>query len=195
MAKGYEIMFETFDGEQSCIQIVRYPDRPRQKFHTLKIKDPSFISQNNLDYTFYFGKITLRALYTCKDRTIDNDYFNGICHSQILKTDQIQVGVKSENSSINTSLMVIDNNFCSGHLNHKTCLLRYESEQKNLYAIIMQPMPEAFQKIQGIFYNSMINDPIDHVISEKKERWRNGLVFKIKQIHSEIIAYQVIIKF
>ena len=174
---------------------MRYPDRPSQKSYSLKIKDPSFISQNDLDYTFNFGKISLRALYTCKDSTIENDYFKNVCHSKILTTNQIQVGVRSKNPSISTSMMMIDDDFCSGHLNHKTCVLRYESEQKNSYAIIMQPIPEAFQRIHGILYNNMINDQIGQVISEKKEKWQNGLVFKIKQINSEIIAYQVYLSF
>ena len=187
-------MLETFQGEQSCIQIIRYPDRTSQtKAYNLKIKDPSFVSQHDLEYTFNFGRILLRTLYACKDASVPNEYLKNICHSKNLKTNQIQVGVQSKNPSINTLLLSIDRQFCGGHLNHQTCVLRYESEKNMSYAIVMQPMPIEFKKIQGLLYNNMINEPIDNVIFETSQQWRNGLVLKMKRVHAETIAYQVYI--
>ena len=136
------------------------------------------------------GKVSINTLVPCRNQISKNDFIKNVCNN--LKTNQIEVGIKSKNSSIDTMKTFSSNEFCNGHLNYQTCLLKYQSQINKTFLIIIQPLPIEFDRIYGLI-NSLDPSNKEFVQSESNQKWANELVFKIKEIHSEI-AYQVYIK-
>jgi hypothetical protein len=97
LLEGFELKFNSFNNETSCIQII--PPKKRSfkniKSYSFKIKDPSFLSLKNNDFSFYFGKVSIAVLEKC-----DN---NDLCSSDILKTNENYIGIESKNSSLDSS--------------------------------------------------------------------------------------------
>ena len=97
LLEGFELKFNSYNNETSCIQII--PSKSRSfkniKSYSFKIKDPSFLSLKNKDFSFYFGKVSIAVLEKC-----DN---NDLCSSDILKTNENYIGIESKNSSLDSS--------------------------------------------------------------------------------------------
>ena len=95
--EGFELKFKSYNNETSCIQII--PSKSRSfkniKSYSFKIKDPSFLSLKNKDFSFFFGKVSIAVLEKC-----DN---NDLCSSDILKTNENHIGIQSEDPLLDSS--------------------------------------------------------------------------------------------
>ena len=95
--EGFELKFKSYNNDTSCIQII---PRKSQSFrninsYSFKIKDPSFLSLKNKDFSFYFGKVSIAVLDKC-----DN---NDLCPSEIIKTNEKHIGIESKNPLLDSS--------------------------------------------------------------------------------------------
>jgi hypothetical protein len=100
--RGYEIELENYNGYVTCLQIISFSNVTSKKLFNLKIKDPSFISQHDKNYTFYMAKISINLVYSCNINNFNqNEYLNNLCHFKLINNKPIKTGIESANSSIN----------------------------------------------------------------------------------------------
>lgn len=100
--RGYEIELENYNGHVTCLQIIRFSNITSKKLFNLKIKDPSFISQHDKNYTFYMAKISINLVYSCNINNFNqNEFLNNLCHFKLINNKPIKTGIESANSSIN----------------------------------------------------------------------------------------------
>ena len=120
--RGYQLSFQKFNSTRStCIQI--YPLRrvniqqnndemnevdedndliSDEKNLILNIKDPSFISQLDMNFAFNFGTVSLEILLECKN--------SAVCIHDELKKPHATVGVESQNKIVDASLYQLPQN-------------------------------------------------------------------------------------
>jgi hypothetical protein len=62
----------------------------------LTIKDPTFVSVHENDYSFYFGKVSVRALTKCKEsNNLHHDYKN-LCALEHTRSLKIDIGLRTD---------------------------------------------------------------------------------------------------
>jgi hypothetical protein len=121
--KGFQLKFEDHDLKRlTCIQIIRpdaeYSDWDRMKTEyaeelSLRIKDPSFVSQKDVNYTFNFGRVSFELLVACSENgNTDNRI---LCVKKSMGIDFLNVGIKSLRNDVKTSLFNITEN-CKHYL-------------------------------------------------------------------------------
>lgn len=89
--KGYEITIQHFKStRKSCLQIMSTELESNTQRYTLRIKDPSFVTIMNEQYTFYFGQVYVRALMPCDQARPGSDE---LCAS-IETSNRVEVGIK-----------------------------------------------------------------------------------------------------
>ncbi|CAF0859564.1 unnamed protein product [Brachionus calyciflorus] len=175
---GYEIKFRNFDNLINCVKIM--PDKNALgKFRRMElvIKDPKFVTQKNKDYTFYFGEISVHILVKC---TNDTEY----CKETFIHSNELDVGIKSKNSSVDTSIQ-FNTDVCRGDFNQYTCILRYKSQINEDYFILIQPGTDQFEYIKGNL-NRLIIKNNDSIELRGDEMWPNNLIYKLFQTQSQI---------
>jgi hypothetical protein len=57
----------------------------------LNIKDPAFYKLDKKQYSFYFGRVYVRALVRCQSET----KAHGVCGAENIRSKSIQMGIKS----------------------------------------------------------------------------------------------------
>jgi len=221
---GFELEFKSNNQNiTSCIQIIAL--NPQFSFasnvnYRLTIKDPSFLSQNNIKYIFYFGQIVVRALVKCKSPDF--------CSSNVFTSENVEIGIKSL-APFNTTLVEAD--ACDGHVIEKTCIIKLPPENtpsNKTHYIIIHPIPEGFNQVEAdlnifkiepdvnaeimnafklkkstlwyknIYFNLDNFDPFisitDKIVSSVNERFPNGLVFKLVDHSEDDVFYMSVLK-
>ncbi|RNA38160.1 hypothetical protein BpHYR1_024602 [Brachionus plicatilis] len=148
--KGYELKFYFDEQKYSCVQIISDHSDPFNNFkrYKFRIKDPSFLSHTNNWYTFYFGKVVVRALTTCDDKSSMGYKHGHLCAVGSSQSSPMEIGIKSE--KLHDTFKIVPD-MCKGHLMQQTCILRYSpfSDEKDHYYIILQAMSDEFETILG----------------------------------------------
>ncbi|RNA23388.1 hypothetical protein BpHYR1_053284, partial [Brachionus plicatilis] len=175
--EGYQLKFVDYQGLSSCVKIL--PDKSvLNKLRTIElvIKDPSFITQKNPNFTFFFANVSITVLIKCKNT-------NKYCSIENVNSGIVSVGIKSKNNTIDTSKPFY-NDLCSGDFNQYTCILRYQSTNED-YIIIMQPGTNQFEYILGNIDRLRLRNN-DSFIIRNDEVWPNNIVYKLYQTKSQI---------
>ena len=94
--EGFELKFKSYNNNTSCMQIIPNKQTKSTPYsYSFKIKDPSFLSLKNLDYSFYFGKVSISLLEKCEH--------NDLCSNENIKTSDKEIGIRSENPLLDSS--------------------------------------------------------------------------------------------
>lgn len=142
--------------------------------YIFKIKDPSFVNVNIANYTFYLGRVHLKALVKCDDsdeRKRNDDRsswrrrrkrgatrarreirsFSEIAASteRLCAADNTisftkEVGILKAE---NTDTTFFHPDLCDGHIMSETCIMRYKPSPS--FIIIMHPMPSQFNRLMA----------------------------------------------
>jgi hypothetical protein len=94
-----KILNQIFDGKKYNFKnfLIHKPQLHLQV--EFSIKDPSFLSLTNTNFSIYFGKVHVRLLHTCpptmqqKSSIVFKDEM--ICSVKVLSSSTVEVGIKS----------------------------------------------------------------------------------------------------
>lgn len=121
--RGYQLRFQKFNtSKTTCIQIFPFSNNKEneddddnsllndeKKLISINIKDPSFISQQDINYAFNFGSVSLEILCECQNRDDENRTKRNLMSYEkselciLLKKPKIQVGIESQSKTVDTS--------------------------------------------------------------------------------------------
>ena len=182
---GFEIAI-SYENETSCIQLIEF-SLDSSISYRLRLKDPTFVTIYKKEYTFYFGRISLRPIIKCT-RSLEH------CAASNWQTAKLDVGIRSlergENSS--SSDISFEPDLCQGHLINQICSQKYRETRS---FIIMHSMPSGFNRVLA----SLEAEPRYMVAKHKKNLSEDGIrdyIFDeaIESTHHEKLPNQLVLK-
>lgn len=151
----------------------------------LFIKDPSFLVMQNGQNMFDAGRVRVVVLLKTES--------SGIFHNPSFGSKEIELSIKAKNENAQSLRPVDESNLKElTEFNKYTCLIRLASISRDnrMYTLIMQPITDRFDMIEGRYEVDMKRRNYS-IWLRRDERWPNGLVFKLIKTNYPNIDYIV----